>query len=1141
MRSVKELLVHLDRIDAKIWVEGTRLRCSAPKGALSPDLRAELVDRRQEIIAVLMETEALSPLLSEPIKPTPRTGMLPLSFAQERMWFLHQLMPNSSYYNLLRVLSLKGPLDLKALEQSLNEVVQRHEILRTYFEIIEGQPLQRIHSKLISKLVVEDLRGLEPNEREQRAMQLARKEYLEPFDLNKGPFLRARLLRLSADHHWLLLAVHHIVIDGWSLSILVHELSTLYNVYAQACESPLPELPIQYADFTVWQREWLRGKVLEHQLGYWKRKLEGYSTLHLPIDRPRPVQQTYKGSRETAAISESLTASLNSLSLREGATLFMTLLSAFYVLLYRYSGQEDILVGSPIANRNRVEIEGLIGFFVNTLPLRGDLSGDPSFRSLLRRVRQIALEAIEHQDLPFEKLVEEMKPQRDLSRNPLFQVVFSLQDALTEEIKFRGLSASLVEIQKDTSKFDLLLLIEKQGGRLTGTLEYATDLYEVETARRMLGHFINILQGIVEDPDRPISKLPLLSKPERQELLEGLNRTQTDYPYQSSIHNLFEAQVKRSPEAVAVVCDDQQLSYSQLNRRANQLAHHLRSIGVMPGSLVPVCLERSIEMVVCMLGILKAGGAYVPLDVNYPRQRLSLMLRDTGADVLLTREGLRDRFSDETIKVVDLDRERERIGNQPESDLELEVGADDLAYVMYTSGSTGIPKGVEVLHRGVVSLVCGTDYIQLTPADRVAHLSNCSFDASTFEVWGALLSGARIVVLDYETVLSPHVLSDRLQAHGITVLFLTTALFNLLANEAPKVLAGLDRLLFGGETSDARWVRRILEEGGTGRLLHMYGPTEATTFTTWYEVASVPETAVTIPIGRPLSNTRVYVLDHHRNPVPVGVPGELYIGGDGIARGYLNRPELTAERFLDAAFLGEAGSRLFRTGDIVRWLPNGILEFLGRQDDQVKLRGFRIELGEIESVLNQHPSVRDAVITAIEDESGGNRLIAYMVPNPGQQPGVIEVRGFLKERLPDFMIPSAFVVLDAMPLTPNGKVDRKALPLPEKARPELESDFAPPRTPVEEKLSAIWADLLGLDNIGINDNFFELGGHSLLATRVISRIREEFQVKLDLWRFFDVEPTISNLAQSIETLQWIAQNEWPPYEFSTGERDEGDL
>jgi amino acid adenylation domain-containing protein len=1123
MRSVKELLVHLDRIDVKIWIEGTRLRYSAPKGALSPDLRAELTNRREEILAVLMELDALSPLLSEPIKPTPRTGKLPLSFAQERMWFLHQLMPNSIHYNLLRVLSLEDPLDLKALEQSLNEVVQRHEILRTYFEIIEGHPIQRIHSKLILKLDVEDLRGLEPDEREQRAMELARQEYLEPFDLNKGPLLRAKLLRLSADHHWLLLAIHHIVIDGWSMGILIHELSTLYSAIVQACQSPLPELPIQYADFAMWQREWLRGKVLEHQLGYWKRKLEGYSTLHLPIDRSRPVHQSYEGGHETVTLSESLTTSLNELSLREGATLFMTLLSAFYVLLYRYSGQEDILVGSPIANRNRVEIEELIGFFANTLPLRGDLSGDPSFRTLLRRVREIALEAYEHQDLPFEKLVEEIRPHRDLSRNPLFQVAFALQNTPTEEDGFFGLSARTIEVQSNTAKFDLLLFMEKQGGRMIGTLEYATDLYTAKTARRMLGHFNNILQGIVEDPDRPISKLPLLSQPERRELLEVLNQTHTDYPYQSSIHELFEAQVKRSPEAVAVVSDDQQLSYSQLNQRANQLAHYLRTIGVKRGSLVPVFLERSIDMVVCMLGILKVGGAYVPLDVNTPTQRISLILQDTGADVLLTREGLRDRFTADSIKVVDLVRIRGKLDNQPCSDLELEIGADDLAYVIYTSGSTGIPKGVEVPHQGVVCLVCGTNYIQLTPADRVAHISNCSFDASTFEVWGALLSGARLVVLDYETVLSPRVLSDRLQAHGINLLLLTTALFNLLANEAPKILASIDHLLFGGETSDAEWVRRVLDEGGAGRLLHMYGPTEATTFTTWYEVFSVPQTAITIPIGRPLSNTKVYVLDHHMNLVPIGVPGELYIGGDGIARGYLNRPELTAERFPDAAFLGEAGSHLFRTGDIVRWLPNGVLEFLGRQDNQVKLRGFRIELGEIEFALNQHPRVRDTVVHLRHVDSGKKQLVAFVVSEPGEQPTVQELRLHLQSILPRYMIPSLFVILDKFPFTTSGKIDQQALSELQLDFSELESTYSAPQDSLERQLVAIWEKVLDVHPIGVQDDFFDLGGHSLLGVELISAVRKATGVELSVATLFHAS-TIES--QAVIIRQQGQQSSW---------------
>jgi amino acid adenylation domain-containing protein len=910
------------------------------------------------------------------------THHFPTSFSQQRLWFLEQLTPGRAVYNMSRSLRLKGQLDVGALEHSLNEIVRRHEVMRTTFASMEDEPVQIVTPPVAVRLPVEDLRHIPEVKREAVAMNRLAEEIQRPFDLSCGPLLRTLLLQLDKDNYIFLITMHHIISDGWSLGVFQRELTVLYEAFVNERPSPLEELPIQYVDYSVWQREWLQGEVLEEQLAYWKENLANFSTLQLPTDRPRPAIQSDQGAWELVELGKPLTDSLIALSKRDGVTLFMTLLAAFNTLLHRYIGQNAIIVGSPIANRSNVKIENMIGFFVNTLALRTDLSGDPTFSQLLQRVGGITRNAYDHQDLPFERLVAELQPERNISHSPLFQVAFALQNIPRETFEITGLTVSSFPLSTGTAKFDLTLSLIEQPAGLCGIMEYNTDLFDRSTIIRMLGNFQTLLQGVVTNPDCRISQLPILTKVEARQLLMEWNATQTDYPRDICIHELFESQVQRDPHTVAVAYKDQQLTYSQLNERANQLAHHLRSLGIKRGSQVAVCLERSIEMVISMLGILKAGGAYVPLDLGYPPQRLSFILQDTGSNVLITREDLSNRFSEEGVQVVCLDRDKDLINTRPISDQETEACGDDLAYVMYTSGSTGTPKGVEVLHRGIVRLVCNTDYIQLGEADRVGHISNCSFDASTFEVWGALLSGAKLVVLDHETVLSPRMLADSLKSEGINVLLLTTAFFNLLAKESPQVLAGIGHLMFGGEAADPRWVRRVLDEKGTGRLLNLYGPTENTTVTTWYKVTSVPDGAMTVPIGRPIANTRVYVLDSNMEPVPVGVPGELYIGGDGLARGYLNRPDLTAERFVDDPFTQGPGSRLYRTGDTIRWLPDGILEFLGRKDDQVKLRGFRIELREIESVLSMHELVGEAVVLLREDEPGDKRLVAYVVQQP---------------------------------------------------------------------------------------------------------------------------------------------------------------
>jgi amino acid adenylation domain-containing protein/non-ribosomal peptide synthase protein (TIGR01720 family) len=902
----------------------------------------------------------------------------------------------------------------------------------------------------------------------------------------------------------------------------------------------------------VWQRAWLQGEVLETELDYWRQQLRGApSVLELPTDRPRPPVPTFCGAAEPLHVSQPLTAGLKELSRQEGVTLFMTLLAAWQALLCRYTGQEDILIGSPIANRNRVETEGLIGFFVNTLVLRTGLSGNPSFRECLGRVREVCLGAYAHQDVPFEQLVEALQVERDLSHTPLFQVVLALQNAPLPAVELPGLSLGLVEMSSGTAKFDLTLSLMETEAGLVGSLEYNTDVFEAGTVRQLLGHLERLLEQIVSDPAQRMWDVPLLTDAERQQALVQWNDTRTVYPRDQSLPQLFAAQAERRPDAVAVVYESEHLTYRELNQRANQLAHELQSRGVGPERRVGLCVERSLEMIIGLVGIVKAGGAYVPLDPRYPAERLAFMLEDAQVPVLLTQSDLVARLPEHHAHIVCLDQWEIRNLQSAIRNPESGVGPDNLAYVMYTSGSTGTPKGISIPQRAIHRLVFNTNYVDLTSEDRIAQASNASFDAATFEIWGALLHGARLVGITKEVALSPLDFAAGLRDEGISVLFLTTALFNQLAREVPWAFRGVRHLLFGGEAVDPQWVKEVLAHSGPERLLHVYGPTESTTFASWHLVQDVPEGASTVPIGRPIANTEMYLLDAYLQPVPVGVAGELYIGGDGLARDYFNRPELTAEKFVPNPY--RAGARLYRTGDSARYGRDGSIEFLGRIDHQIKLRGFRIELGEIEAVLSQHPGVSESVVMAREDVPGDKRLVAYVVPNKttdhrpqttdlekeeGLGSWVLglgsfssELRQYVKAKLPEYMVPTAFVVMDALPLTPNGKVDRRALPAPEASRRELAEEFVAPRTAVEEVLARIWAEVLRLERVGVQDNFFELGGDSILSIQIIARANEA-GLRLTAQQMFQHQ-TIAELAAvagtgpAIEAEQGVVVGEAP--------------
>ncbi len=1029
--------------------------------------------------------------VAPPIRPVPRDRELPLSFAQERLWFIDQLTPGLAAYNIFVPLAARGDLSVPALEAALGEVARRHESLRTTFQAPAGKPAQVVAPFAGWSLPMADLSALPAAARSAEARRLAGEEAARPFDLQKGPLLRATLVRSRPDDHALLLNIHHIAADGWSTGVLVTEVAALYRAALEGAPSPLPELPVQYADFAVWQREWLTGEALERQLAYWRERLAGAPILDLPTDRPRPARGS-RGIVEPFAVPPETARGLAALARREGATLFMLLLAAFQAFLGRHAAQEDVVVGSPIANRNRQEIEPLIGFFVNSLVLRGDLAGDPPFREWLAQVRRRALEAYSHQDLPFERLVEELKPDRQAGRNPLFQALFALQNAPLGRLDLPGLSLAPVEHGFATTRFDLELMLWEDEAGISGAFTTNADLFDPSTLRRLASHFGTLVGGLLEDPGRRLSELPWLGEAERHQALREWSDTAAALP-PVSLAVLFAEQAARRPDAVAVSSVEGDLTFAELDRRSGRLARRLAALGVGPEVVVALAAERSLAAVVGLLGIVKAGGAYLPLDPDYPQERLAWMMADAGARVLL---GPADRLPEapEGVRVLPLDADPADAGGPDPAP----PPADALLYVLYTSGSTGRPKGVAVTHRSVVRLVRESRFADLGPEQVFLQLAPLSFDASTLEIWAPLANGGRLVLFQRERV-SLEDLGDVLKEHGITTLWLTAGLFHPMVDHQLAALRPVRQLLAGGDVLSPDHVRRALEELPGTTLINGYGPTEMTTFTCCHPMTSAAEVGAPVPLGRPIGNTRVLIFDDGLRPVPVGVRGELCAGGEGLSRGYLGRPDLTAERFVPDPFSAEPGARLYRTGDVARFLADGRIEFGGRRDGQVKLRGFRVELGEVESALARHPGVREAVVTVRED-GGDRRLVAYLVPRPAEtsagQDLVPEVRGWLAGELPGFMIPAAFVVLDALPLTPNGKVDRRALPAPDPAA--ALTAYVPPSTPLEELVVEVCAGLLRLERVGLRDNFFNLGGHSLLATQLVTRLSQEHGLPVTL-------------------------------------------
>ncbi|MGD9250888.1 MAG: amino acid adenylation domain-containing protein [Desulfobacterales bacterium] len=1070
--------------------------------------------------------------------------IFPTSFAQQRLWLLDELESGSAY-NFHTGLRLTGRIDVSALEKALKEIVRRHEALRTTFRSAGGRPVQVIADNMLFEMPLVDLSGQPDPDREAEAERLVKDAAMHRFNLGKGPLFCAALIRLSEEKHILLLTMHHIVVDEWSMGVLAYELAALYKAFSKGEVSPLPELPIQYADFAHWQREWLQGEVLENHLSYWRKQLKGVRVLQMPTDHPRPAVQTYRGACQSLLLSATLTDALKDLSQTEGTTLFITLLAAFNTLLYRHSGQEDIVVGSPIANRNRAEIEGLIGFFVNSLAMRTNLSGNPTFRELIRRVQGAALGAYEHQDLPFEKLVEELNPERDISHTPLFQVMFNMTHVRDIAFELHNLSVERLPSIESESKFDFTLYVVENASGIGMRLVYNTDLFDSWRMAQMLSQYQTLLAAIVSDPNQRISELSLLKEAERHQILVDWNDKAADYPEDQCIHTLFEAMAEHAPEAGAVIFGNEQLSYHELNCRANQLAHYLRLRGIGPEQVVAICMERSLEMVIGLLAILKAGGAYVALEPDFPGARLLFMLEDTQPGLLLTQERFLARIPEYSMAVVCLDRDGELFAHEQVSNLEPITTAEDLAYVTYTSGSTGKPKGILTSHRNVVqNLHALIRNYSLNATDIVLQLPSFSYDASVRDMFGPLLAGARIVVVRNDEVKDPSALVAKIAENHVTcILSIVPSLLTQLVEAGSQEdfsFAAFRHISVAGEPLPMALCKKVQDLFGCN-VVNQYGPSECTMISSYHRVDNFDGNRNIALIGRPLANSQFYILDEYLNPVPVGVAGEAYIGGLGVSRGYLNLPELTAEKFVPHPFSNAPGARLYNTGDLLRYLPDGTMEFLGRRDFQVKLRGFRIELGEVEATLRLHPAVSEAVVVAREDRPGDKRLVAYVVaPAAERGPSTGELRTFLQERLPDYMIPAALLYLDALPLTANRKVDRRALPVPDERRPDLDQRFAAPRTPAEKVLAKIWGEVLGLERVGVHDNFFELGGHSLLATQVMSRARDHFEMELPLLRLFKT-PTITGLSELIETIRLTERDSRSDREATTNDREVGEI
>ncbi|HEX6751950.1 MAG TPA: amino acid adenylation domain-containing protein [Longimicrobium sp.] len=1088
--------------------------------------------------------DAASPLdTALRIPRAPRDRPLPLSFPQETVWFFHHLKPDMRSYNFQATVRIRGAVDREALERALGEIVRRHEIFRTTFPAVDGAPAQVVHAPWTVHLPLVDLTAFSGDERRAELERRLGEEFRRPFDFEALPLVRWTLFRLADDEHVFLAIEQHLVHDGWSFGVFLRELKAIYDAFARGREHDLSEPAVQFGDFAAWQRAWMETDEARAHLEWWKHRLAGVSpVLELPADRPRPAEMSFRGSSHRVRLSRAVYDAADAFSRRHGVTLFMTLFAAFEALMHRYTGETDFCVGSGVAGRRLRESEDLIGMVVNTIPIRADLSGDPAFEELVERVRTAAVETYQHQDVPFAEIVAAVHPERSRGHLPVFQVAFNFHHAPYPDLELGDAEIEIEEgLGNESAKFDLNVIViprahQHAGSEVVMIWEFAEDLFDAATVARMIGHFEAVLADALADPSTRVSRLRMLPAEEERAVL-ALAGAATDYPREATLHALVAEQARLRPEAAAIEHGARTVTYAELDVTGDRIAAALRAMGVRPEGRVAVAMERSPEEAMGMLGALKAGAAYVPLDPAYPAERLSYMLADSGAAALVVRDRVPASLEGWNGPVLSLARLDDAPAGEPVAP---DLGSDAVAYVVYTSGSTGAPKGSMLTHRAFVRLVRGADYLQPRPGDRIGHTAAPSFDAATWEVWAPLANGGTLVVVDRDDVLSPHRLAAVIRERRIDAMFLTSALFHQVAHEAPETFAPLRHLLAGGEAADPAAFRRVVEACPSVRLVNIYGPSENTTYTSWHEVRAVPPGATGVPIGRPVANTTAYVLDQALRPIPAGIPGELYAGGEGLSRGYLGRPALTAERFLPDPFSPTPGARMYRTGDRTRWkecesakvrecesdsprdettfAPSHsrtfALEFLGRADDQVKIRGFRVEPGEIESVLHEHPSVGEAAVVARQD-GGERQLAAYVAPAHWRTVSLAELREHLAGRLPAWMIPATFTVLDALPKTPSGKVDRRALPAPDAGAAHPEAAFAPPATATEEAVAEIWREVLGLERVGATDDFFDLGGHSLRATRILTRVGARLGVELPVGVIFD-HPTVRGIAALVD-------------------------
>jgi amino acid adenylation domain-containing protein len=1065
-------------------------------------------------LSAAIEEEQSGKSSLEPISPVSKDQPLPLSFSQERLWFLDQFEAGQSIaFNLSTALHLEGKLNIPALKTSLAEIVRRHESLRTVFITDDGRPAQKVLPPPMSF----PLPAMTVNSTDfEHHIQ---SEVKQPFDLETGPVIRGRLYHLDDDNHILLIIMHHIVSDGWSLDIFFRELTRLYAAFSNGDASPLPPLRLQYGDYAHWQRTYQESAVFNQQLDYWQETLSGTATvLELPTDHPRPTVQTQHGRHHTFILPTELSAAIRRASIEQQSTLFMFLLAAFQLLLARYSGQDDFLVGTPIAGRNQADAEEIIGFFLNTLVLRADLTGNPTFQEFLAQVRRRALEAYSNQDIPIEKLIDELNPVRDMSRSPLFQVLFALQNMPWSGYDLPGLAIRPLDSYNQSAKIDLSLYMMETADGLQGIFEYNSNLFDETTIARMAGHYEQLLRSAVSNPKQPASSLSMLSISERRQLLTTWNQTDRPYPKHETLVGLFSAQVRKTPQAATFIAGKQSITYSALNRKANQVANLLLARGIGPGMVVGISLSRSIEMMAALLGILKTGAAYLPLDPGYPAERLTFMAADAGMAALLTEESAQQTFSGLPVPIISLDARPNPLQDVSDADPPpVNVSPDAVAYLIYTSGSTGRPKGVAVPHKQIINRLnwMWRDY-PFQPNEVGCQRTALNFVDSIWEIFGPLLQGIPTVIIPDEVVQDPAQFVAALGTHSVSRLWLVPSLLRVMLDTMPDLAEKLPKLKFwvtSGETIPMELFRRFQERMPNAVIFNLYGTSEVWDVT-WYPPEADHVGLNRVPIGKPIDNMQTYILDENMRLLPIGVPGDLYVGGEGLAHSYLGRPSHTATTFVPHPFSQKPGARLNRTGDLARYLPDGQIEFFGRRDFQIKVRGFRIEPGEVESTLLQHSAVKTAVVAAPETTTGERRLIAYVVSRTDPPPPVDELREYLGRTLPEPMIPGLFIFLEQLPLTPSGKVDRQALPQPDSSRPELAEQYIAPRNPAEKVVVDIWQEVLDLSKVGIHDNFFALGGHSLLATQVTFKLQERFRVNFPLYEVFN-KPTV---AGTVETL-----------------------